>query len=397
MNLSFDRFSIPILILSDAPEALTGLARIGRDLAGLLCTLPQFRVGYLGRGGVGRVSFPWTQYSYPEAAQWGDEYLPGIWEDFSRGKNGIILSTWDASRMLWFGAPEKCRMPIHLQKFLGSGRGFEKWAYLPVDSTGPDGSTLGIGMAEAVAGYDRVIAASEWGRDVLVRSGRIDADWLPHGIFLNKFKPNDTAGLINYENKIQVGCVMANQARKDWPVAFETAALLRAEYGNKFRFWCHTDDMIRYWNIYALAADYGIADCLEITTELNDAQLALRYSSCDCTILPTAGEGFGYPIAESLACGTACITTDYAAGQELVPREWCVEPVTYRTDTIHNVRRAVLSGYGFAAKAKDQIEKKRADREYRSEEIRATIEHLDWERLKHTWVKWFVDGVRECR
>ena len=133
---------------------------------------------------------------------------------------------------------------------------------------------------------------------------------------------------------------------------------------------------------------------LEVTTNCTDEQLALRYSACNCTILPTAGEGFGYPIAESLACGTPCITTDYAAGQELVPDEdMRVPAVAFKIDTMHNVRRAVLSGYGFASRVKLYVERGQEDREGMADRMRRSVEHLDWKKLKWVWMRWFREGI----
>lgn len=392
--------SFPVLIISDGPDHHTGLARIGRDLATLMSGMPEIECGYLGRGGVGKRKFPWTSYSYPEAHQWGEDYLPQVWLDFSAGRSGAVFSLWDASRMLWFGQPHTMQQANpELAKFLGDGRTFAKWGYFPVDGTGPNEQGLPVGMASAVSGYNRVLAASEWGRCVLQASGCGHADWLPHGIWFDVFKPSERAwiksrGKMGWEPEdIWLGCNMSNQARKDWPVAFECAQVLKQNYGNRFHFWAHTDRVQHYWNLLALAIDYGVADCLEITLALSDEQLALRYSACDCTILPSAGEGFGYPIAESLACGTACIVADYAAGQELVPEECKALPIGYKVETMHNVRRAVLSGYLFAQKALAQIEAKRRDWEYRSEELRAGVDFLDWQKLQHPWKKWLLAGV----
>jgi glycosyltransferase involved in cell wall biosynthesis len=390
---------IPIMLISDAPECLTGLARIGRDLAALLSTLPQFRVAYLGRGGVGRAKFPWAQYSFPESAQWGEEYLEPCWNDFRNGQSGIIMSCWDPSRMLWFGTSRVPGYP-QLERFLGAGRSFQKWGYFPIDSVGVRDNVVPSIASATLAGYDRTLAASQWGRNV---SGA--EDWLPHGLWMDTFKTAIDyypGGQYTWRkaiesgwdlNTVVLGCNMANQSRKDWPVAFETAALLKAQYGNDFRFWAHTDTPLRYWNLQALAFEYGVNDCTEITLELTDSQLAARYAACDCTILPSAGEGFGYPIAESLACGTACIVTDYAAGAELVDPAHRAAPMAYRIDTQHNVRRAVLSAYSFANRAKQQIEAKRADWVGASERNRAQVEHLGWEKLKHEWTKWFLKGI----
>ncbi len=397
MKIQFKPFSNPIMLVSDAPDHLTGLARVGMDLASLLSTMPQFRVAYMGMGGVGRKKFAWTSYSFPQDMQWGSNYIAQCWSDFAGDDAGIILSLWDLSRMLWFGQPHN--LPVDLARFLGPGRNFYKWGYVPVDSTGPNEHGLPVGMVGAAAGYDRLCAASEWGAGVVRQSG-LECGWVPHGVWMDKFNlgrghtldPSPRM-LLGWRPDIYVGCNMANQARKDWPVAFEAASLLKADFGNRFHFWVHTDTMIRYWNLYALATDYGIADCLEVTTELDDAQLAIRYSACDCTVLPSAGEGFGFPIAESMACGTPCVVTDYAAGQELVQDDCKVPPVAYRVDTQHDVRRAVLSGYGFASRAKAQIEAKKEDWEGVGEKMRARVEHLDWEKLKHVWMQWFREGL----
>jgi hypothetical protein len=61
---------------------------------------------------------------------------------------------------------------------------------------------------------------------------------------------------------------------------------------------------------------------------------------------------------------------------------------------MHNVLRAVLSGYAFAEAAKVQIEKKVVDREYESERLASTVSHLDWNRLKTLWSHWLLAGLK---
>ncbi len=391
--MNFKPLANPLLIISDAPELLTGLGRIGRDLASLACTLPQFRVGYMGLGGHGRRSFAWAQYFFPEDGQFGSNYISHVWTDFAGKDDGIILSLWDLSRMLWFGQPQTNNAA--LAKFLGPGRNFSKWGYVPVDGTGPDEVSLPAGMVAAAAGYDRLLAASEWGANVMRKSG-IGADWIPHGIWTNVFEPKkDSRKMLDWpEDAVAIGCNMTNQSRKDWAVAFECAALLKKHYGNRFKFWVHTDVMIRYWNLYGLASDYGVADCLEVTIDKTDEQLAVLYSACDCTMLPSGGEGFGYPVAESMACGTPCVVPDYAAAQELVSLDAKVPVVTHKVDTSHNVRRAVLSGYSFASCSIGMIEAKRNDPVGTAEKMRARVSHLNWEKLKPVWTKWLLEGLK---
>lgn len=392
MSLKFKALSNPILVVGDNPSLPGGLSRSGCDLAALLQTLPEFRVGYLARGDGNRRAFPWAMYPH-SASSWGESAIEAAWQDFAGAEDGLILTTDDPSRRLWFSDPGA--FPRGLEKFLGEGRRFRKLGYFPVDSTGVAVVSAGLSTEgrATVAGYDRVLATSEWGRDVL-RADRADVDWLPHGLHLDKFYPTpDAREILGWADKIVVGCVMANQSRKDFPVAFHAARLLQDEYGSRFRFWLHTDVMVRYWNVYALAADYGLHSLL-CTEPMEDRALALHYSGAACTILPSAGEGFGFPIAESLACGTGAIVTDYAAGQEIVQSEHRVLPVGFRIDTQYNVKRAVLSGHGFARLAEEEIERKLEDWDFRADELADSVAHLDWKRLRYPWEKWFRGCLR---
>ena len=49
---------IPLLFVGDG-ESLTGLSRIGHDLAWLTSSMPEFKVGYLGRQSIGSSRRPW--------------------------------------------------------------------------------------------------------------------------------------------------------------------------------------------------------------------------------------------------------------------------------------------------------------------------------------------------
>jgi glycosyltransferase involved in cell wall biosynthesis len=364
---------------------------MGRDLATLCCTMPEFRVGYLGRGLGQMRKLPFMLYDYPESGQWGETVIQHAWDDFSGGENGIIMTLDDISRRTWFADP--IGLPRDLQEFLGPHRNFQKWGYFPVDSTGPDGKTLSYRSHAALGQYDRVLGASEWSVSVLSPSCT-EVDWMPHGIFGEKFYPVFGARDMVGGPEIWVGCVMANQSRKDFPVMCDCFTLLKKHYKNTIKFWIHMDEQIRYWNLPALLWDYGLTPYVTVTQNLSDEQLALWYSACACTILPSAGEGFGYPIAESLACGTACIVTDYAAGPELVSDLCAVPPTAYRVDTVHNCLRAVLFSPTFVEAAITQIDKKLNDWEHRAKELAASVEHLDWTKLQVQWKKWLLRGLK---
>jgi len=399
MALQFSELNIPLLILSDAPESHSGLSRIARDIAMCVNGTPKFKVGFLARGGIGRRAFPFMQYNYPaDTGQWGEEYLPMVWPDFAGHRDGVIFSNWDASRMLWFAQPSF--LPPHLQKFYGAGRRFAKWGYFPVDGTGPHGG-LTEEMVATFVGFDRVLVPSQWAY-TLLRENNIECDYLPHMINTSIFNCDYSTSLKHDQNiaeyangdKIQVGCVMSNQARKDWPTAFGVFQILKQVYGNRIQFWVHTDELVRYWNMYALAKDYGVGDSIIFTPQLNDFQMKEMYQKSAITILPTGGEGFGYPIVESQACGTPCITTAYAGGAEYTPEQYRVEPVCTKVETVHNIRRAVNAPGSFMEVAIDAINHRLKNWTDVASKCHENVEFLSMENQKFPWRRWFVEGAQ---
>ena len=401
---------VPILILSDAPDSGTGLGRITKDLAAVLSTMPEFRVGTLGRGGHGSKNFPWAQYTFDERLQWGESLLPDIWDDFSGGDFGIIFTIWDASRLTWFGAPENLPKG-KLKNFLTSSS-FHRWGYFPIDGHGPN-KRLSVLGCETLKGFNRILAYSRYGQEILRNSVTASScstsnnqviDFIPHGINPQIFYPKGAENGRKYlginETDTIIGCVMANQARKDWGTWARIAKEL-VDLDQEYMFWIHVDALERYWSIPALLADFGLEDNVRVTTDLSDAQLADMYSACHLTILPSLGEGFGYPIAESLACGTPVIHHDHAAGHEIMPRYGLTTPSpgiidtglledhNYRLDTLHNVYRPVLDPHEWM----DAILDVDWSRNSISKEAVRSVEYLHWNNLAPVWKSWFRSGI----
>jgi hypothetical protein len=108
---------VPLLILSDAPTAGTGLGRITRDLATRIhAHLPEFKVGTLGYGGPYSSKLGFAQYQI-EMENWVVMNLPEVWEDFAGDEPGTLLTIWDSSRLLWLSRPE-CGPDARLRKWL---------------------------------------------------------------------------------------------------------------------------------------------------------------------------------------------------------------------------------------------------------------------------------------
>lgn len=187
---------IPIIILSDAPDQVTGLARITRDLANLLSSMPEFRVATLGYGGRGALELPWQQYQlYPQ--EFGEKSLPYAWDNFSRGEPGVVFTIQDLSRILWLARPEYAGEK-ELEKWIREARAikFKLWSYVPIDATGPNNRLTFMSQA-VLLGLDRILTYTPWALDVVrnaignQEAERRGATFLPHGINNAVFHPQD--------------------------------------------------------------------------------------------------------------------------------------------------------------------------------------------------------------
>lgn len=67
----------------------------------------------------------------------------------------------------------------------------------------------------------------------------------------------------------------------------------------------------------ALAANIGVADRITELPYVPEALLPAVYSACDVLVQPSMVEGFGYPVAEAMACGTPVVCSDGGALPEV--------------------------------------------------------------------------------
>lgn len=198
---------------------------------------------------------------------------------------------------------------------------------------------------------------------------------------------------------ITVGCIMTNQARKDWGLA---AAICRGLVDRlpNIRFWWHVDTPIRHWSLPALIADYQLDAHVEMThPPMDDAEMARRYRTCDLTILPSLGEGFGYPAFESFACGVPCLHGDYAGGASLMSScglgDYLIEPAMERLDTQHNCVRPVFAPEDWVRRA---VELLQADDGLRlAVELPTHVQHLNWPKLAVPWRRWLREGLGDLK
>jgi len=273
---------------------------------------------------------------------------------------------------------------VKLWKFLMS-KPFDLWTYSAIDAEGPNGK-LSVLLKHVLTGFDRVLAYSEWSARILERTfddGRT-VEALPHGIDTAVFRPRgrdkarrkfgelvcggEADELRIEDGKFLVGIVATNQARKDYGTAF--AALAELAKIKDVMAWIRVDTLERFWSISALTYDYSLHNRLIISLgALTDEQMTWAYSACDVTWGIGLGEGWGMPLAESIACGSPCIHGNYAGGAEFVPKQFLIEPRAFRFEGSFACVRPVYEA---------------------SQWVKATIENCREQVSVPTYIRWDV-------
>ena len=375
-----------ILTISDAISAQTGLGRIHRDIVTRMVEnlSDVYDVATMGYGGVGTTKIKVPQFPIEGMNEWIIPSLPQVCDDFFGKERGTVMFIWDAHRTSWFSQPERLGGE-NLAKFPGLKdwlvkADIERWIYVPVDSSGPF-DKLSIPIAHTLLGFNRILAYGPFGEAVIRRTiGDDNADQrhlscLPHGINSDSFyeQPRKLSRKLFLEytgamslfhmygvqritepiadDEILIGVVATNQNRKDIALAIETASIIGST--RKVRLWIHTDALERYWNIPTLLSDYGLLNRAVVSMGLiPDSRMATAYSACDVTLGIGLGEGMGYPIFESLFCGTPCLHANYGGAPHWMNNpDLLIEPVAYRYEGSFASKRPVCLAQDWADKA----------------------------------------------
>jgi glycosyltransferase involved in cell wall biosynthesis len=402
----------PVLLIGDSPSCPSGLGRILREIAirADAHLRDKCRVASLGCGGPGSRQLHFQQY----AAEGVDDNfviknLPEVWDDWAGDEPGVILCVWDVSRLGWLSRPKvMCEEPS-LRNFLVEAK-IKRWIYAPVDAEGPRGS-LTYPLQQALSGFDRILGYSKWSEGIIRNTLGDEASKahhltsIPHGIDSKVFFPRDRAsarlnflsltGVFAAETLVDrkshltalqsdeplIGAVATNQARKNWGLWAEACSLF-LERHPKARFWIHTDKLERYWSIPALLVDFNlIGKTLVSLSHLEDDTMAKAYSACDLT-MACGPEGFGFPIFESLFCGTPCIHGNYGGAPEHMADDLLVNPVAYHHEGLYSSKRPVYS-------AKDWVVRMESALGHR---VTWPV-HLGWEAVWPQFETWFRNGL----
>ena len=392
-----------IVSFSDHPAAQSGLARIHRDLAIRIHQMPEFEIATLGYGSPGSTRLPFPQYSWKENGYFIPTELPFIAQDFANNEPFIFFTIGDIQRFLPLADPQFCPD----QGFAGwwkerRSTGTKLWGYFPIDAHGIGGK-LPPQLAHTLTHYDRVLVPSQWAKSIVQKTlPALEVKAIPHGIDTDIFKPHDKwesrekiGEILDpviqwpkdpidvHPDALWIGIVATNQWRKDWGLGIEVVAEIKKT--RPVFLWAHTDRLKQDqgWSILELLSEFGLLGCSMLTMgNVSDETMAVAYSAMDITLGIGRGEGFGYPIFESIFCGTPCFAYDYGAQVDYVDRPHCFDYEYLRIEGPLGLLRPCPTVGMVTAKIIRDI----------GSEMRYP-EELEWKNVWPRFEKWFREGL----
>lgn len=201
----------------------------------------------------------------------------------------------------------------------------------------------------------RWFTCSQYGVDIARRDLGRDVDFVYHGVDHDVFTPltdEERAAYrkrLGWEGKFVISVVAQNVRRKQLPRLMEAVAILKRQFKqNDVLLYMHTVPYQRHylegWNLMEVARAFGVHDEVVFNPLMGQQHAAVPergdmevpglrelMGAADLFVLPSQVEGFGLPIAESMAVGTPVVVTKYGAGWEvarkgmgvgIAPHDW---------------------------------------------------------------------------
>ncbi len=276
--------------------------------------------------------------------------------------------------------------------------------YCPVGFSRAERSDLA-----ALASVDRLVAYTEFGRDVLGRAlGARDAAReiavVPHGVDTGTFRPLDRREarslLFPERPELRDAFIVLNANRNAPRKRLDLTLEVFAEFARgkpDAYLYLHCGMLDIGVDVPGKAAALGVADRLLVTStsprppEVSDERLNAIYAACDVGLNTCVGEGWGLVAFEHAATGAAQLVPAHSACHELWREAGVLLPAVPQLDAVGagEVSREA------AAAALDSLYRDRARLAERSRAAlsHATAPRFDWRRIGESWKAIFAEAA----
>lgn len=306
-----------------------------------------------------------------------DNALNGTQRRASPDRNAVVIVPWRSSYVLPELAiePDRLARVQALAEFSGNRTAVIGFDCVPLTSAETTARGMGSAFARnlrAVAEMDRVAAistaaANEYAgwramlTSIGLRGPEITPILLPDEIDAtpNEESLEATRAVLRPDALPLLLCVGSHEPRKNHLGVLHAAEMLWLR-GREFRLVFVGGNA---WRSELFMAEFGrLVDeghPLMTMSKITDEFLSSAYALADATIFPSFNEGFGLPVAESLAAGTPVITSNYGSMKEIAEQGGAVliDPRA-DSDIISAIDRTLFDGVT-AARARAEARQRR--------------------------------------
>lgn len=263
-------------------------------------------------------------------------------------------------------------------------------AYYPTDA-----EPLQPQWAEMLRKFDAQVCYSKYADEVVTRSNKGERPknlyQIYHGVDTGIFKPVNTSlarrQLHLPEDAFIVGMVARNQYRKRFDIMCQGFAEF-AEGKEKVKLYLHTAPKDVGFDIVDLVKQFKLEDKLIITKDLinpssgvPEKSLNMVYNTFDINCLISLGDGFGLPVAESMAAGVPQLVSGHSCLKELVEGHGGLT-----VNTVAAIMNPQINTWGLISDYRDLAEK--LEIMYNSEELRKRFSMEAYEFITQPQFTW---------
>ncbi len=137
---------------------------------------------------------------------------------------------------------------------------------------------------------------------------------IPNSIVLTQYQTPPPIQRANHPTLIFIGQLVP---RKGWDILVDALPTIKNTIAD-IRVVIVTHNTSQLDALEARASALGVRDVIDIRTKVDEATKVLLLESAHLLVAPSRYEGFGIPPIEAMAAGCAVVTTDCAAGNEIV-------------------------------------------------------------------------------
>lgn len=259
---------------------------------------------------------------------------------------------------------------------------------------------------------DYVILPAKFSYEMVKRYGYEHIHYIPHGIDTKTFKPEKRDDIQTRREEegippdaFTILSVAHNQERKRMDRLLRAFTLFAKDKNDATLFLhCKQNDQTG-WDMGKIIPDLGITNKVYFTdmsakmvedVHVPQTMMAELYNLADIHALSTAGEGFGIPVIESMACGLPNVMTQYTTANEFLQVNGRNEhgiPVPYSDIFFHNTGGAWASiDIMKMAEAFQYLYENPGQRHAMGTKARKfVVKNYDIERVKKEWARLFED------